>query len=117
MKLPPAINFTIREVLGIAYLRKAEIENCIENHNSYSCLIPIEKEGQHTNREGSEMALKIFKELLDIQPENIQVKWLYNISQMMLGGYPNNIAKKDLIDPSVFESDIDFPRFLIEPWT
>jgi len=101
----------IQEVLGVAYLRKAEIENCIKHHNEYSCIIPIEKEGQHVNREGGEMALKTFDGILNKTPDNLQVKWLYNITQMILGNYPNGIKKERLIAPSVFESETSFPRF------
>ncbi len=102
---------TIQELLGMAYLRKGEVENCIEHHNAYSCILPIEKEGQHKNREGAEMALKIFDNLLTKTPDNVQTKWLYNITQMALGGYPNNITKERLISPAVFESETNFPRF------
>lgn len=111
LRLPPEAYYNVREVLGIAYLRKAEIENCVQNHNEFSCIIPIQKEGQHINRDGAEKALEIFHELLNLPNSNIQTKWLYNIAQMTLGGYPESIEKPFLIDESVFESDISFPRF------
>ena len=41
LRLPPEAYYNIREVLGVAYLRKAEIENCVQNHNEFSCIIPI----------------------------------------------------------------------------
>ena len=92
LRLPPEAYYNIREVLGIAYLRKAEIENCVQNHNEFSCIIPIQKEGQHINRDGAEKALEIFHELLNLPNSNIQTKWLYNIAQMTLGGYPESIG-------------------------
>lgn len=111
LSLDPNALKSMTEMLGMVYLRKAEIENCIQNHNAHSCLIPIEPPGQHTNRAGSESALKIFKGILDENPDDIQVKWLYNITQMTLGGYPDQVESPYLIDPSVFESEVDFPRF------
>ncbi len=111
LNLPPAQLLRIKELQGIAYLRKAEIENCIQNHNAYSCILPIEGPGQHTQREGAESALAIFKEILSATPNNVQVKWLYNITQMTLGGYPQAVEPNYLIDPKIFESDLDFPRF------
>ena len=111
MSLPPDQFYTIKEMLGVAYLRKGEIENCIENHNAYSCLIPIEKPGQHLNKNGAEKALKIFDELLSIDPQNAQIKWLFNITHITLGGYPDKIAKEYLIEPSVFKSEVSIPRF------
>ncbi len=111
LNLPSNAMHSIKEVLGVAYLRKAEIENCIENHNEYSCIIPIEKEGQHLRREGGESALKIFRELLNTPEPDFQTMWLYNITQMTLGAYPSQIEKQFLIDPRVFESEVSFPRF------
>jgi len=111
MKLPPEQYLVMRELLGVAHLRKGEIENCIENHNAYSCLIPIEKQGQHKNRTGAENALVIFEELLELAPDNDQVKWLYNITQMTLGGYPQNIPAQHLIDPNLLASKDALPRF------
>ncbi len=110
-KLPPKVTPTIEELLGVAYLRKAEVENCLENHNSYSCLIPIEKPGQHLQRSPAENALKRFENILKKDPNNTQVKWLYNIAQMTLGGYPKNIKPNWLIPPEIFESGTTIPRF------
>ena len=111
LRIPPNVHHAFSEVLGVAYLRKAEIENCIKHHNEYSCIIPIEKGGQHVEREGGEAALRIFSEMLEGDEPDLQTRWLYNITQMTLGGYPNNISSKLLIDPQVFESEMDFPRF------
>ena len=111
LQLPPDADYGVRELLGMAFMRKGEIENCIGHHNEYSCLLPIAKEGQHVEREGAENALEIFKALLDHPNASLQTKWLYNVAQMTLGGYPDQIAKKDLIDPKVFKSEAAFPRF------
>lgn len=109
-RLPPQVDNSIYEVLGIAYLRKAEIENCIKHHNEYSCLLPIEGKGQHIERDGGEAALEVFSELLKTNPTP-QTTWLYNVTQMTLGGYPDQIDRKNLLPPFIFESDVKFPRF------
>ena len=109
-RLPPEVNHSVQEVLGIAYLRKAEIENCIKHHSEYSCLLPIDKEGQHIEREGGEAALRVFENLIKTTPTP-QTTWLYNITQMTLGGYPDKIPSQNLLPPSIFDSDINFPRF------
>ena len=101
----------IDELLGMAYLRKAEVENCLQFHNEYSCILPIEEGGQHVNKEGAQAAAKVFEEILIRDPENMTVKWLYNIAQMTLGNYPQNVSKDKLISPSIFESETTFPRF------
>lgn len=111
LRLPSEANYAIKEVLGVVYLRKGEIENCIKNHNEFSCIMPIQREGQHTLRNGSENALKIFRELLLSQNSTIQTKWLYNLTHMTLGSYPEGVEPQFLIEESVFKSEIEFPRF------
>jgi len=38
-------------------------------------------------------------------------RWLLNITAMTIGRYPQDVPPEFLIDRSVFESEIDFPRF------
>ncbi|MCB0663398.1 MAG: CRTAC1 family protein [Saprospiraceae bacterium] len=109
--LPPETASKLKELLGIAYLRKAEIENCIKHHNEYSCIMPIEGPGQHVEKDGSQNAREIFLNILNENPNDLQAKWLYNLSQMTLGEYPDGVEPKHRLDPSIFESDVPFPRF------
>ena len=111
LSIPKQSLKTIKELHGIAYMRKAEIENCINHHNEYSCILPIEKDGIHTEKGGAQNASEIFASMLGEDPANIQAKWLYNIAQMALGKYPDQVDPDLLIDDSVFDSDIEFPRF------
>ena len=101
----------INEMLGMAYLRKAEIENCLEHHNEQSCIFPLAESAQHINKEGAENAAKIFRQLLIDSKGNTQTKWLYNICHMALGTYPQGVEKAFLIPEDLFTSDIDFPAF------
>jgi len=111
VNLPPEANYAITEVLGIAHLRKGEIENCVQNHNQYSCLFPIEEGGKHQIVEGAERAQEIFKSLLTSSQSSSQTKWLYNLTHMALGTYPSAVEDKYLLSPALFESQTDFPRF------
>ena len=111
ISIPDDAYYTIKEVLGMCYLRKAEIENCVQHHNEYSCLIPIHPDGQHVLKEGSQKALEIFRDLLNTKNPKWQTKWLYNIAHMTLGGYPAEVEAPFLIDESIFSSELSFPRF------
>ena len=42
--------FMLHDQLGIAWLRLREQENCLENHTTDSCLLPIRENGVHTLR-------------------------------------------------------------------
>lgn len=101
----------MKELLGTAYLRKAEIENCLQNHNEYSCLMPIGEPGQHTNREGSDNAKRVFAELLAANPGDPQLKWLNTVALMTLGEYQGSGSDPHEIPAYVFESEADLPRF------
>ena len=85
------------EMLAICYLRKGEQENCQDNHNDESCIIPIAVKGQHQKRSGSEKAIKKYLELLKVFPEDTQSQWLLNIAYMTLGQYPSQVPKKYLV--------------------
>lgn len=43
----------IMETLGMAYFRLGEANNCLNNHNEYSCILPLLEEGQHKDKIGS----------------------------------------------------------------
>ena len=75
-----------RSQLAISYLRKAEQENCILNHNNESCIIPISPKARHVNTEGSTRAIEYLKECLENNPFNFEMQYLLNIAYMTLGG-------------------------------
>jgi len=111
LNLPATQYNMLKEFLGVCYLRKGEIENCQANHNEYSCLMPIEKGGIHKQVDGSTKAKKIFLEILETDPSNQQIRWLYNLAEMTLGNYPDKVIKKYLIQPQVFNNDTEIQRF------
>lgn len=83
--------------LAIAYMRLGEKQNCVNYHNPESCIIPIQKKGVHTIREGSQKAIEIYEKLMTINPEDYESRWLLNIAYMTIGGYPLNVPKQWLI--------------------
>jgi ASPIC/UnbV protein/VCBS repeat protein len=97
--------------LAIAYMRLGETENCIARHTAQSCLIPIKEGGVHTIKEPVNNAVRYFTELLDQGPENLQARWLLNVAYMTAGKYPQDVPKKYLLPPNLFESDEPFPQF------
>lgn len=96
--------------LAISYLRKAELENCINNHNNESCIIPISEKAQHINEESSRKAIGHLEDLLENSPFDYEMQYLLNIAYMTIGGYPDSVPEEFLIPESYFEP-YDFPRF------
>jgi tetratricopeptide (TPR) repeat protein len=83
--------------LAIAYMRLGEKQNCVNHNNPESCIIPVEKNGVHTILQGSLKAIEIYKELLSINPNDYESRWLINIAYMTIGGYPLEVPKQWLI--------------------
>jgi hypothetical protein len=85
------------EILGISYLRKGELDNCIHNHNTEDCIFPLTKSARHNLTAGSSAAIAHFNRHLARKPDNLEVRWLLNLAHMTLGSYPRNLSAKDLI--------------------
>lgn len=98
--------------LAIAYMRLGEKQNCVNNHNPESCVIPIGKKGIHTIQQGSQKAIEVYKKLLFINPLDYESRWLLNIAYMTLGGYPSQVPEQLLI-PNL---DKDNSGYAIKPF-
>ena len=98
---------SLEEKLGIAQMRRGEVENCIENHNARSCIFPLAPEARHQRPSGSEAAIKHFLKFLSRDPDHLEVRWLLNVAHMTLGSYPEKVAKPYLLPPSAFKSKGD----------
>ena len=86
----------VREKLGIVWLRKGELDNCVSNHNARSCIFPLTAEARHKMQTGSRNALKLFVEYMRDQPDDIEVRWLLNLALQTLG------SSKDIPEAYVF---------------
>lgn len=73
------------EILGVAHLRKGELDNCVHNHNAETCIFPLTKQAQHKLTAGSSAAIKHFKSFLARRPDNLEVRWLLDLAMMTLG--------------------------------
>jgi hypothetical protein len=102
----PRLNANTRllnELLAVSYLRMGEQQNCVQNHTSSSCIVPLSSNGFHRLKTGSEKAVEVYKRLLADNPSDYQSKWLMNIAYKTLGLYPAGVPKPFLIAPSKFE--------------
>jgi hypothetical protein len=101
--------------LGVAYMRWGETRNCVQNHNADSCLLPIRDGGVHVDQAGSRGAIEHFEKVIQYtradDPYHVASRWLVNVMYMTIGGYPQDVPEDVLIDPEVFTTKIDFPRF------
>ncbi|HKG60754.1 MAG TPA: FG-GAP-like repeat-containing protein [Pyrinomonadaceae bacterium] len=98
--------------LGIAHMRRGEVENCVSNRNADVCIFPLNAAAQHRLRSGSERAIEYFKRYLEREPSNLEVRWLLNVTYQTLGEYPGKVPGAYLIPPAAFESKENIGRFV-----
>jgi tetratricopeptide (TPR) repeat protein len=100
-----------RAIVALSHLRLGEQENCICEHSTDSCLMPIGGSGIHKKQRGSRKAIELYQELLAANPNDMVSLWLLNIAYMTLGEHPGSVPPQWLIPPSAFKSDYDIKRF------
>jgi len=101
----------VRMNAATAFLRLGEQENCLANHTTASCIMPIQPGGFHRIPRGSRGAITFLMEHLEQDPNDLRAGWLLNLAYMTLGEHPNNVPQKFLIPPKVFASEYDIKRF------
>lgn len=84
-------------LLGMAYLRLAERNNCVMGHGSESCIMPIQGSGIHKNKDAARKAAGFFELKMAEKPDDLDARWLLNIAYMVLGEYPSGVPAKWLI--------------------
>ncbi len=97
---------------ALAYLRLGEQENCLEQHTTESCILPIRDRGEHSLERGSRGAIDALNQILELEPESLKYRWLLNLAHMTLGEYPDEVPDRHLVPPGAFESEHQIPRFL-----
>ena len=78
----------MKKLLALAALRLGEQQNCILNHTTASCIIPIATDGQHAKKEGSTLAMEIYQDILRQTPDDLTSRYLFNVAAMTLGKFP-----------------------------
>ncbi len=115
VNLPERISIKLLYDLGIAYMRRGETLNCCKRKAAENCILPIRGAGIHKNQNDSKEAIIYFEKVIEISAPNspyyVKAKWLLNVMYMTLGTYPDAVPAAHRIEPSVFESEENFPRF------
>jgi len=110
----PGKERTLLEVLklkALSALRLGEQENCILNHTTASCVIPVRPEGQHGKPAGSELALSLYREILTADPSDLTSRFLFNLAAMTLGHWPADVPEALRLPDDIFDTSVDFPFF------
>jgi hypothetical protein len=104
-------NKKLHELKAIAYMRMGEVTNCLNNHTSASCILPLASQGFHKDVAGSTKAIEVFTKLLNAFPDDVQNRWLLNIAYMTLGQYPQGVPEKYRLPLTVFEANKNYAMY------
>ena len=74
----PAMRNIVLAAVGIAHMRRGEVENCVTNRNADVCIFPLTTLARHKLRSGSERAIEYFERYLEKEPSSLEVRWLLN---------------------------------------
>jgi len=113
LKINPPESFmtAIQDLLAITHFRHGEETNCLDGHNAESCIMPIRGAGIHRNKNNAEIAINIYKSLLEKNPKDYVYRWLINLAYMVKGGYPDKVPHRWLIPQLTPSDSITFPEF------
>jgi tetratricopeptide (TPR) repeat protein len=106
---------SMEEVLGDAYLHKAEMDNGLYRHPDDRCIFPPRPGVSYprfSKTEDAERAIQHFEKYLDQKPDEPEVEWLLNLAYMYLGKYPDGVPGRYRLAPALFKSKEDLGRFV-----
>jgi len=102
---------TLRRLLIATYLRWGEVQNCRDDHNADSCLLPIRGGGVHRDPAGVLAAIELLEEGLEKDPQDLVYRWLLNVASMAAGTYPEGVPERHRFAPEVFASEREIQRY------
>ncbi|MBL0182809.1 MAG: VCBS repeat-containing protein [Chitinophagaceae bacterium] len=107
----PASRKFVFPALGLAYMRLAERNNCVNYHSAEACISPIQGKGIHQDKLPGQNAIRLFEMALKDDPNDLDSRWLLNIAYMVTGGYPAKVPKQWLIPGLDAKSKVNVKPF------
>jgi hypothetical protein len=101
-----------RQLLGVAWMRRAETVNCLNDPKASSCIIPFDEHGVHADVVGMQNAGDAFLRLLEQDnPTADSTRWLLNVSWMARGEWPDGVPEGWALPTDVLASETPFPAW------
>jgi len=99
----------MEEVLGVGYLHKSEMDNDIYRNPGDRCIFPMRPDLHYAQTASATKALQYFTRYLERKPDDLEVKWLLNLTYMYMGNHPSGVPPKYLLPLSSFGSSAASP--------
>jgi tetratricopeptide (TPR) repeat protein len=101
------------ESIGATYLHWSEMENGIySGSRDLDIFPPLDLHASYEKKDESKQAIEYFLKFLTLKPDNLEVRWLLNLSYATLGEYPSGVPAAYLIPESNFKSKENIGRFV-----
>jgi tetratricopeptide (TPR) repeat protein len=94
----------MEEVLGVGYLHKSEMDNDVYRNPGDRCIFPMRPDLHYAQTASAAKAIQYFTKYLERRPDDLEVKWLLNLTQMYMGSYPSGVPQKYLLPLPSFAS-------------
>jgi tetratricopeptide (TPR) repeat protein len=94
----------MEEVLGVGYLHKSEMDNDVYRHPGDRCIFPMRPGLHYEQTASAAKAVQYFTKYLERRPDDLEVKWLLNLTYMYMGNHPSGVPPKYLLPLSSFGS-------------
>jgi tetratricopeptide (TPR) repeat protein len=107
----PAAIPQMEETLGMAFLHQSEMENEVYLSPGDRCLFPPSLASPYLKTDSSKRAVEHLLKFLELNPGDLEGRWVLNLAYMTLGKYPDGVPEKYRVSPSLFKSREDIGRF------
>ncbi|HEU5255607.1 MAG TPA: FG-GAP-like repeat-containing protein, partial [Vicinamibacterales bacterium] len=108
----PAALSDLEQMLGIAYIHKAEMDNGIYREPGDRCLLATKAGASLAKTDAFDEGVRHITALLDKRPGDVELKWFLNAAFMATGGYPNRVPPRYAIPPDAMASGENVGRFV-----
>ncbi|MEQ1890976.1 MAG: CRTAC1 family protein [Planctomycetota bacterium] len=102
----------VTRLLAQCWLREAENQNCLARHDRECCIFPPRAGALHTVREPAEKARELYRSILAEDEDNQTVRWLINVTTMLLGEQASDLPPVERIPGELFEPPQGAPIFI-----
>jgi hypothetical protein len=102
----------LEEAAAVASLRQGEIENCLVMPGADRCIFPLRPGGVHHHLAGAQSAFARLTPHVAADPDNLELRWLLNLSAMLQGRYPEIVPNAARFPADLFKSATTLPRFV-----
>jgi len=99
----------MEEVLGVGYLHKSEMDNDVYRNPGDRCIFPMRPDLHYAQTASAAKAIQYFTKYLERKPDDLEVKWLLNLTYMYMGNHPTGVPPKYLLPLSSFGSSVASP--------